>query len=620
MAFQYQKAKSAAKRVEVKGTKLDGLVLSTMKNISDAVGATLGPGGCPVLIERQEFNLPAMITKDGVTVMRSLGYQDPVQHSILEAARDAAVRTASEAGDGTTTATILAYAIVERLHLYCKDNPRVSPQRVVRKLEHVFRKVIEPLILSMATEAKLEDEVGRALLEAVAKVSANGDVDLAKAVMECFDLVGDAGNVTIAETSGSSHYEVEKINGYPVSTGLEDCCLRFAPDFINDSGAQRCVMTKPGVLLYHGRISSYASLIGIMQKVGIAFMDPGEQEYKFPALLIVATGFSDDALTGLAVNFRDAHTMKAFPLTAPLTAEPGAQLQFLEDIAALTGATILDPTSVPIDQAQLLHLGKGVDTVEVQRWRSNILVSERKEDDDEAATKFHDERESRVLEREAAVTEQLKGAPSQYTAALIQERLAKLTGGIARLKVVGASNGELKEKRDRAEDAVCGVRGAIKHGCLPGGCWTLMKVADELEKLNDPIINGTLLPALQVPFTKLLHNAGIIDPEEQAAIAAPIFKSIREPVKEGEELVFHPMVYDVLEGKHVDAYQGGVLDSVPAVLEAIRNALSIGSLMGTLGGTVVFLRDQELERYEARQTADYMRDDSNATNEADERG
>jgi chaperonin GroEL len=626
MAFQTAKAQSAAKRIEVKGAPLEALVLKTMRNIADIVGATLGPGGCPVLIERQEWNLPAMVTKDGVTVMRSLGYQDPVQHSILEASRDAAIRTASEAGDGTTTATVLAYAIVERLQSYCRANPKVSPQRVVRLLERTFRQTIEPLVKSLAVKADLESPRGRALLEAVARVSANGDADLAKAVMECFDLVGDSGNVTIAESSGNSHYEVEHINGFPVGLGLEDCCLRFAPDFINDPGSQRCVMDNPGVLLYHGRVSSFASLVHIMQKVANEFQRGADASLdKFPALLIVATEFSDDALTGLAVNFRDAATMKAFPLAAPRTAEPGAQLQFLEDLQALTGATILDQTGVPLEQAQLLHIGRGVRTLEVGRWRSNVIMRESGVDDPQEVQEMLAAREERVLQREAAVVEQMRGAPSQFTAQLVQERLAKLTGGIARLKVVGASNGELKEKRDRAEDSVCAVRGTIKHGCLPGGCWTLLKVCEELRDLADPILEGTLIPALRMPFEKLLQNSGCVDTDEALAIEAPILKSIREPQVEGNDqgglqtLVFHPLVYDCLEQKHVDAFQGGILDSTPAVLEALRNALSIASLLGTLGGTVVFNRNRDMELLEARAAAEYGRED-NGSNPADDRG
>ena len=442
--------------------------------------------------------------------------------------------------------------------------------------------------------------------------------------------MGDNGNVTITESSGNSRYEVEKISGFPIASGLEDCCLRFVPDFINDAGGQRAFMAKPCFVVYHGRINSYASVTQLMEKVGRAFIDPGETEFKYSNIVIVATGFSDDAITGLALNFKDPQTIKAFPLVAPMTAEPGSQLQFLMDVAALTGATILDQTSVPLEQANLLHLGRGIEAFEAHRWRSNIIVGEPTELDDEGAVKFRTEREDRVLNRSVEVEQQLRGAPSEYTSNLIKERLAKLTGGIARLKVIGASNGELKEKRDRAEDAVCAVRGAIKHGCLPGGCWVLLRVVEELMKLNDTFVTAILIPALEAPFWKLLQNSGIADVEERNTIRGPITIGMRTPVEvdnideaTGENVkvkIFKPMVYDCLEGKHVDAIEGGILDSTPAVLEAVRNALSIASLLGTLGGTVVFQRDAAMENYEARQNSDYLREDGDLSNPANERG
>jgi chaperonin GroEL len=621
MGFQYAKAKSAAKRIDVKGPALETLVLKTMKTISSIVGATLGPGGQPVLIERQEFNLPAMITKDGVTVMRSLGFEDAVQHSILEAARDAAVRTASEAGDGTTTATVLAEAIVRLLSAYCKANPKVSPQKVVRRLESCFTQTIEPLIKSLSIPANLETPEGRQLLHSVATVSANGDTALADAVMECFDIVGDNGNVTITESAGNSRYEVEEIDGFPVAIGLDDSCMRYANEFINDPGSQRCFMQKVVFIIYHGKIDTYQSLTPILMKVGQAYMTPGET-FKHTNVVVVATGFSDTVLASLAMNFKDTLTLNVFPLVAPRTAEPNSQLAFLQDVAAITGATILDPIGVTLEQAQFLHMGPGVEAFEAQRWRSNIIRGDALVDEKGDLLEEYRVREDNLLNRIGEVETQLKAAPSQFTAILIQERLAKLTGGIARLKVIGASNGELKEKRDRAEDAVCGVRGAIKFGCLPGGCWALLRAAHEVRTtINEPMLNEVLVPALETPLTKILENAGIHHHEEQAAILEPVVRSVTVPVPSADGLTQYikPVVYDAMEGKHVDAISGNILDSVPAVLEAIRNSISIASLLGTLGGTVVFKRDSELERYEAKQTADYLRE-GDEVNPADERG
>lgn len=601
--MQYQKVKSVAKQVQTRGAALDRTILSTMKTISDIVGATLGPGGRQVLIERQEYNLPPMVTKDGVTVFRSLGFDEPAAQSIMEAARDASVRTASEAGDGTTTATILSEAIVRRAKQYAEKNPRVSPQRIVRRLEKIFKESIEPEIRDLSVGADMTTEDGRSLLRNVAKVSANGDTELADAVMKCFDLVGDDGNVTIAEVNGPSKYEVERIEGYPIMMGFEESAAKFYPKFINDPGNQRSLLQQPSFVLYHGRIQDPQSLFVLLSKMGNAF----EQQQIGPNVVLVATGFSESVLGYLGMMFPEAGALNVFPLLVPQSPFPNGQLDFLLDLAAVTGATLLDPMNLPFEQADLNHFGKA-EVFESYRFRSNVVGKPN---------------EDLLLLRVDELQTNLARAESQLDTMYLQERVGKLTGGIARLKVIGPSNGELKEKRDRAEDAVCAVRGAIKHGCLPGGAWTLLRLAgvtlradDSVE--NDEIVQEVLVPALLEPFNRLLENVGIDqkhNEDEYFEILGAIMGSMCvDPVtlKEGS-----PKVYDALEGKLVDAFEAGILDSTPAVLEAIRNSLSIASLLGTLGGTVVFKRDAEVERTEARDMANFMRDANRS--EADER-
>lgn len=588
--MQYQKVKSVAKQVQTRGPGLDRTILSTMKTISDIVGATLGPGGRQVLIERQEHGLPPMVTKDGVTVYRSLGFEGPAEQAIMEASRDASVRTASEAGDGTTTATILSEAIVRLAKQYAEQNRRVSPQRIVRRLERVFRDHIEPSVKALSVKADLTTTEGRSLLRNVAKVSANGDVELADAVMGCFDLVGDDGNVTIAEVNGSSRYEVERIEGYPIMMGYEESCAKFYPKFINDPANQRVLLQRPTFLVYHGRIQDPQSLYNLLSKLGYAF----EQGQISPNVALVATGFSEQVLGYLGMMFPENGALNVFPLLAPQSPFPNGQLDFLLDLCAVTGATLMDPMNLPFEEAQLSHFGKA-ETFEAYRFRSNVVGKPN---------------EDLLLLRVDELQTNLARAESQLDTIYLQERIGKLTGGIARLKVVGASNGELKEKRDRAEDAVCAVRGAIKHGCLPGGAWTLLRLMAVLKDLNDPIVDGVLIPALFEPFKRLLENVGITEANDDE------FRAILEPIL-ANLFTTEPVVYDALEGKHVSPFEGGILDSTPAVLEAIRNSLSIASLLGTLGGTVVFKRDLEVERTEARDMANFTRDANR--NEADER-
>jgi chaperonin GroEL len=593
--MEYQKVKSVAKQIQTRGPDLDRTILGTMRTIAEIVGATLGPGGRQVLIERQEYNLAPMVTKDGVTVFRSLGFDDPAAQCIMEAARDAAVRTASEAGDGTTTATILAEAVVRLTKEYTEKNPRVSPQRVVRRLERVFKDVIEPEVRRLSVKADLTTDAGRKLLWNVAKISANGDTELADAVMQCFDIVGDDGNVTIAEVNGASRYEVERIDGYPIAMGYEESCAKFYPKFINDPGNQRTLLQKPRFVLYHGRIQDPQSLFIVLSRLGNAF----EQGQISPNVVLVATGFSENVLGYLAMMFPEPGALNVFPLLVPQSPFPNSQLDFLQDLAAVVGSEILDPMNLPFEEATLEHLGTA-EVFEAFRFRSNVIGRPSNED--------------ALLLRVDQLKVNLTRAESKLDEIYLQERIGKLTGGIARLKVVGSSNGESKEKRDRAEDAVCAVRGAIKHGVLPGGGWTLLKLMAGLKQLNDPIVDGVMIPALFEPFKRLLENMGITEAndDEFRGILAPILIGLdKQP---GEGLV----VYDALDGTHVDPFEGGVLDSTPAVLEAIRNSLSIAVLLGTLGGTVVFKRDSEVERAEARDMANFMRNANR--NEADERG
>lgn len=584
--MQYAKVQSVSKEVAVKGTELSTKVLDTMKRISAIVGATLGPGGSQVLLERQEIGMPPALTKDGVTVFRSLGFKDPIAHNIMEAARDASVRTASEAGDGTTTATVLSEAIVRLMDEYVKANPKVSPQKIVRKLQKTFTDFIEPEIKRLSMSADLTSDRGRSLLHSVAKVSANGDVDLADAVLKCFDMVGDDGNVTISEVSGCSGYEVEKVKGFPIKMGYEDSCGKFYPKFLNTNN-QRTILEKPLFVIYHGKVTDIGVVVNAMEKIGSAWNESMMPEYEgIPTrhnVVLLATGFSESVLGQLAHNFAATSTINVFPLLAPQSPFPQGQLDFLLDVASVTDGVVFDSNSIPLERAELQDFGTS-DSFECGRYFSSIMGYAN---------------ENALFER----VDQLKAQLTQFEGAILEqghlnERIAKLAGGIAKLKIRGSSSGEMREKRDRADDAVCAVRGTIKHGCLPGGGWTLLSLAASLagsERINEEILN----PALIAPVELLLSNVGM-NIEEIETIINNYGPEVWKTPQKTE-------VWDALEGKWVNAVTGGILDSTPAVLEAIRNSISIASLLGTLGGCVVYNRDSELERTEARETNQFLR-------------
>lgn len=578
--------------MNVRGLGLQTLINKTLSTCADLVGATLGPGGMPVVIERQESGLPPIVTKDGVTVFKALGFQDPTQQVLMEAAREASIRTAAEAGDGTTTATILSAELVRGLTVHSTNNPHISPQLIVRKLKTIFDEILEPSLKSWALPCKMDKN--RERLFNVARISANGDAPLAKAVMECFDLVGDEGNVTITEASGDSVYEVEKIDGYPVMMGYEESCGPFFQEFINDKATQQSIVKKPLWVLYHGIVNDFNETFMITQMVA----DEASARRCTPNVVVVATGFSDSFRAQCAATFKMEGAVRVFPLLAPRNVQNTSQLDFLEDLSALTGAKVFNPLSNPLDKWESLddfgYRYPGPDRFEAGRYRSTIVG-------------FADE--LLVIDRADAIDKQIASqSSSNYDKDLLKERKAKLTSGIARLIVRGASNGEVKERRDRAEDAVCAVRSAIKHGALAGGGLTWIRLVDPakfagLDAISAGIVKNIVVPALLAPIRKLFLNAGYDTAE------------IEDKLKTMDE---NDAQFDLTKGLWLPAGDETLLDSYSAVREALANAISVAGSMGTCGGVVVFGRDAELERREAVEAAEYMK--AASYNEANQRG
>jgi chaperonin GroEL len=598
MGTSYQKVHSPAKKIVTDRQKLDIIVQGTMNIIATAVGSTLGPGGRQVLIEQQELGLPNLVTKDGVTVFKSLGFKDPIQHVIMEAARDAATRTANDAGDGTTTATILADAIVRGIAGYCAKHPHVSPQKAIRTLKKAFAGLVEPEIKKVSMKAS------RKLLHNVAVVSANGDEPLADAVLECFDIVGDDGNVTLAELPGPSGYVVEKIEGYPIPKGYDESCEKFYPNFINDRANQRVYVEKPRFILYHGIVSDLMTIAGIGEMVWSAWQNDADSAN----VVLVATGFSESVLGHLAASFPDRTSLNIVPLKVPLSPIPNGQKQFLEDLSAVTGAVIFDPLNQPLPAPtaqrktdanpegwDLDCLGSGVEYFEMHRTRSTVVGH----CDDEL-----------IIQRADELRTQSENAESILDRAILEERIGKLTGGIAKLVVRAPSSGEIREGKDRAEDAVRAVQGAVKHGCLPAGGWALLRLASLIRKnMDSEGVNAILADALEEPFYKLLDNVGLTS-DEQKEVYGKVMESAAMHTPRAAT------VFNALTGEYVEAVKAGLLDSTPAVLEAIRNSLSIAALLGTLGACVTFYRDTELEQSEAKSTYDFLRHaDENPANE-----
>lgn len=589
--MSHRKAKTAPKIFESNQKELKQKVLNAMSRASAIVGSSMGPGGKVTLIESDYPGIPNKITKDGVTILKSLGSPDSYEHLILESARDVAQRTATEAGDGTTTATVLSYAIIENLFAFCEKNPKYSPQKATRRIAKITDSVLVPYISSRCISI---GEENKHLLKSVAQISANGDEEMASAVIQAFEEIGygDASHVTIRELSGKKGYKVERIDGFPIPIGYEDSIGKLHTAFINDQANQRCYLEKPLFLLYDGQLNDMMPILPLVNALGQKYVHEGNTDYK--NLVIFAHGYSENVLTQLAFNFQDSNTLNVIPMVTPMAQFVNSQLQFLMDLSAFTGAKVFGMKD-QVTNASLADLGAGMETFEASRFRSTVVG-----DPDPVNVEVRADELKQMKENGESQAEQI----------WIEERIGKITNGIAKLTIYGGSNGELKEAHDRCEDAVCAVRSAIGHGALPGGCRIsidlALKLSEELE-IGDPA-REVLVPALMSLPMRLLDNAGYNEEEISDIIAKLI---------DDRELC-----YDIENQKFGKAEDLGLFDASKAVSESLNNAVSIASVLGTMGGLVCHPRDAEFERSEARADAEFMRVTSNPnafTNEANER-
>lgn len=571
--------------------QLEPIIVNTVDRVAGIVGKSLGPHGRNIIIESDLAGIPNKNTKDGVSIFRSLGSESAYEHLIIEQIRDVAVRTVNEAGDGTTTATIIASALIKNLFSFCKDNKKVSPQKVARIINKHMSDIMVPFIDNASIKINGKN---KNLLEKVATVSANGDEDMASAVMEAFEITGfsSSSHVTIQELSGpSGKYDVNLVEGFPIDKGYEESIGKFHPAFINDQANQRVVLEKPLFILFDGKINDYAQVNGMLQAIGGAYVE-GRSEFK--NVVIVAHGFSEQVLNILSFNFPNPGTINIVPLKAPFSQLANSELHFLMDLSSFTGAKIFDMQN-PLDEFVEDDWGEAVEKIEIYRFRTTIVGNPD---------------ETNIEVRADEIKTQMEQSESKIEKILLEERLGKLTSGIAQLKLYGSSTGELKEKADRAEDAVCAVRASINHGCLPGGCRVLVNLGLKLSEQfsDDDIVREVIVPSLFAPFYRLLNNAGYNEEEMEEVLNKMITNKKH--------------VYDIENAVFGDPKKLGIFDATLAVKQALINAVSISSVMGTLGGIVAFPRDGELERAEAKAENDFNRTLENAdnfVNEANER-
>lgn len=533
--------KSKAKAIIANKADLTKIVSETLNIMATSVGSTLGPGGSAVIIERD--GLPPLATKDGVTVAKSLGMDRAEYNIIVEAAKEICVNTAKDAGDGTTTAIVLANAIVKYGQEFVGNNAKYNPQRIVNDLDALYEDVIVPYIKSQARPIDSEDK-----LRNVATISANGDTRVASVVVDAVLAAGDDGKVLIEEAQGDQ-MRVETIDGYIVTSGLKELG-QLGPMFINDKTNQQVKMDNGFVFLYNGSINDLKVTAYIQDAI------EGTELYGSP-LIIMAHDFADSVMDKLAANIKGGITL--CPVKTPRSGLPNSRTIFLEDMAAYTGGRVLDPSTID----ELTDEDFGSFTFAKCNLYETFIMS----------TPLSENIENRLAELKAIES----ACFSEMDKMHVRANIAKLTGGISTIYVGGVSDLKVRERKARVEDAVEAVRSAIAEGSIAGGCKIHVELADLISAHPDKKPSWEIMVrALKEPLRLLLENCG-------------------ESFEDICPLLSGKLVFDANEHTMVDPYDAGIIEPAKVARVSIGNALSVASLLMTLGGIVVTPRDSTLE-------------------------
>jgi chaperonin GroEL len=540
----YEKSKS--KDIIHDDEQLSKIVGETLSKMAAIVGSTMGPGGRTVLIERE--GMAPLATKDGVTVAKSLGLDKAEYNIVVEAAKEICLNTAKDAGDGTTTAIVLADAITKHGHEFVKGNKKYNPQRIINELEDCYDEVIVPYIRKQAKDASTE-----AKLIDVATISANGDKRIAKAVVEAVMAAGDDGTVLIEEAQGDE-MRVETISGYIITAGLKELG-QLGPMFMNDKANQQSKMENGHVFLYDGSIND-AKVLGYLESA-LQEDEFGNQSYDGSPVIIIAHEFSDTAMDILAKNTKKGITF--CPVKTPRSGLPNSRTIFLEDIAAYTNGTIFDIST--IDQIEKEKLGKFTTA------KSNLYETFIDADIDS----------ERINDRVAELKAIENACFSDMDKMHVKANIAKLTCGIATIHVGGVSDLIVRERKGRVEDAVEAVRSAIAEGIISGGCKIQLELSSLIANHKNKKDSWVIMEkALLVPFKLLLSNCG-------------------ENFDEIYPQMVGKKIFDANMHEFVDPFKAGIIEPAKVARVAIGNALSVASLLFNVGGIVCVPRDSQLE-------------------------
>jgi chaperonin GroEL len=485
--------------------------------VNKAVSVTMGPFGRNVLIEKEHGQVAS--TKDGVTVSRTITLEDPIENMAATVIKQAAEKTVSAAGDGTTTSTVLAHSIASQA-LDATSYPSTNATQVKRGIEQAVKAVVAEL-KKMSRPIESEDQIKQ-----IATLSANGDAEIGELVATALDKVGRDGVVTVEE-SRTGETSLEVVEGMQFDRGYKSHYM------VTDNNTMSANLTDALVLLVDSRISAVKDLLPILESVS--------SDNK--SLLIIAEDIDGEALATLIVN-KMRGILKVAAVKAPDFGE--RRLLILEDIATITGGTVVSPQKgMKLDKFNKTWFGSAR-TITVGKDTTTIIDGK---GDTQAI-------ETRVLELKA----QIDKSSSPYEIEKLQERLAKMIGGVAIINVGGGTDIEMKEKKDRLDDALQATQAALDEGILPGAGVALLQarkaLKDDLDGKND-ISKGAAIvfAACGKPFKQILENAG----EDASEWLMQLLKT-------------KDMVPNIAEGKIVDAFDAGIIDPTKVVRSALENA------------------------------------------------
>ena len=526
-----------AKLIEYNTDARSGLKTGVDK-LANAVKVTLGPKGRNVILEKK-FGAPT-VTKDGVTVAKEIELEDNVENMGAQMVREVASKTSDVAGDGTTTATVLAQAIYrEGLK---NVTAGANPMDLKRGIDIAVNKVVEYL------KSISRDVEGRNEIAQVGAISANNDKSIGDLIADAMEKVGKDGVITVEEAKGTET-ALEVVEGMQFDRGY------LSPYFVTDAESMEAILEDPMILIHDKKISAMKDLLPVLEKVA--------QQGK--SLLIIAEDLEGEALATLVVN-KIRGTLKVAAVKAPGFGD--RRKAMLEDIATLTNGTVIsEERGFKLENATVSYLGTAKKVV-IDKDNTTIVEGAGKTDD--------------IKKRINEIKAQIDKTTSDYDKEKLQERLAKLSGGVAVLKIGASTEVEMKEKKARVEDALHATRAAVEEGIVAGGGVALVRAINVLDKLEGENLDQTtgvkiIQKALEEPLKQIVNNAGL-----EGSV-------VLQKVKEGKD----DFGFNAFSEKYENLVKAGVIDPTKVTRTALENAASVSALLITTEAVVYEKKEKE---------------------------